>query len=182
MDLVEILVLLAFVFFPLIQALLEKAAKRGRPPELPPPNRAEQQPLPPVIVAERRQPGPAAEESWSADWGTWPTEGMEELSSEEVLTEEQADELIGLQERLAAREVPEAVRVTVPVVSMEQRQIDRSAEHRRFHEPAPAPAARPVTRARPIAIGGALSKPSDLRRAIMLAEVLGPPRALEGMD
>src|SRR5690606_37490311 len=99
--------------------------------------------VPPATVrAPRRE-----KETWSAGWGSWPSESeaLEELAAESVLEEEDAGELVALQERLPAPEIPEAARVTVPVVSLEQLEVDRAAEHLRFHRrtaPAPPPPAR----------------------------------------
>jgi hypothetical protein len=53
--------------------------------------------------------------------------------------------------------------------------VDRDAEHARFHERiTPAPAGAPSARR----IRGA----GELRRAVLLSEVLGPPRALRELD
>jgi hypothetical protein len=177
MSLIEILLLLAFVFFPLIQAVLERMGKPRGGPELPPPEHEAEEPPPPVVVAQRPLPEAAPDESWSSEWGTWPAESAEDLAAEEVVTEEQADELIAYQERLTAREIPEAARVTVPVVSMEALEVDRASEHRRFHQRI-TQAARVATPQRPSPAGGGLRNPAELRRAIILAELLGPPQSL----
>lgn len=189
MNLIEILVLLAFIFFPLLQALLERAGKRGGEEPLPPAGQEPEIEAPAqVVVAERAHTEPArtsSPEHWSAGWGSWPGEEhaeeeirtIEQLSAEEVVTEDEADELIAYQERYAARQIPEATRVTVPVVSMEQLQVDRGAEHRRFHDRI-AVAPRPSPRVEQRPLRRILRRPAAVQQAILLAEVLGPPRAL----
>lgn len=201
MDLIEILLLLAFVFFPLVQSLLARIGKRGGDAELPPPRSEGEEPTVPDARRERSPAqvtvsGPPAKvgagggtESWSSDWGSWPgdegattdaVDTFEELSAEEVVTEEQADELIAYQERLAAREMPEAARVTVPVVSMEPLRVDRRAEHRRLHERM-SPLATHQRRSPPpgAGLGAALRTNDEVRRAILLSEILGPPRSMQ---
>lgn len=187
MSLVELLVLLALVFFPLLQALLEKMGVGRREETLPEPQESAADP--PVATMERPRPAAkgrlpettAEEGAWSAGWGEWPVETLEDLSEEEVVTEEEADELIAYQEQLAERGGSEAARVTVPVVSMEPLVVDRSAEHRRFHErvmPPPPPRPRQPGQA----LDGVLRHPAALRQAIILSEVLGPPRALKPVE
>lgn len=202
MDLIELLLLLAFVFFPLIQALLEKLRKGRGDAQLPPPPQEEVGA--PQARVERRStqvtvPAPPAEvpdghgqEEWSSGWGIWPgeegsvteaREAMEDLSAEEVVTEDQADELIAYQERLAARQMPEAARVTVPVVSMEPLRVDRKAEHRRLHERlSPVATHQPRLPPHAAGLGAALRTSDELRRAVLLSEILGPPRALRQHD
>jgi hypothetical protein len=174
MSLLELLLLAAFIGFPLLQLLLEKL-KGGEPPEPPPEGRAEEPPIP----AARREASlpPRQEEGWSSEWGSWPTETPVELTDEEDAGVQEADELIVPLGRMAAQELSEAARVSVPVVSLEALHVDRKAEHTRLH-------ARPVSRAATVrraaapTIGALLHSPADLRRAIVLAEVLGKPIAL----
>lgn len=197
MNFIEILLLLAFLFFPLLQALLEKLGKeRG---ELPPPPEVPEEEITlqraPTAPAPARAEAPTTtqEQGWSTGWGSWPTEeaevdeleesiyALEALTAEEVVSEGQADELLAYQERLAAREIPEATRVSVPVVSMESLQVDRRAEHRRLHDRfAPAAALSVTAPPSPAApLRRTLRRPEALREAILLNEVLGPPRALQ---
>ena len=183
MDIVELLVLLAFILFPLLQALLEKmgVGKPTAPPS--PPDEGENET---GAVAVERAPartpvGRSEESSWSSGWGAWPGETLEELAAEEVVTEDEADELIAYQERLSQRQASEAARMTVPVVSMEPLEVDRVAEHRRFHQrvatkpPIAAPA--PSRRLRRM-----LADQAEARRAVLLSEIIGPPRALRSED
>lgn len=154
MDFFELLVLLLFVVFPLLQQFLGRKGDEGEGPvaEAPP---------------EREEPRPAAEralepapngEGWSVGWGSWPEEApAEEAPEPEVY-------------------IPEAVRVADPVVSMEALHVDRAAEHARIHAIHARPAARPQ-RDRP-RLAALLSSEADIRRGIVLAEVLGPPAAL----
>jgi hypothetical protein len=184
MSLLELLLLAAFIGFPLLQLLLEKL-KGGEPPEPPPEGRAEEPPIPaakskpslPPLARSRPSLPPRQEEGWSSEWGSWPTETPVELTDEEDAGVQEADELIVPLGRMAAQELSEAARVSVPVVSLEALHVDRKAEHARLH-------ARPVSRAATVrraaapTIGALLHSPADLRRAIVLAEVLGKPIAL----
>lgn len=193
MNVIEILVLLAFILFPVLQALLERAGKGREQDTLPPPEPDVEEEAPArVVVVERPQPQTArgsSTEHWSAGWGSWPGEeegeeeirAIEALSAEEVITEDQADELIAFQERYAAQQIPEATRVTVPVVSMEQLRVDRGAEHRRFHDRV-AETPRPAPRVAPEPLRRVLRRPAAVEQAILLAEVLGPPRSMRPLD
>lgn len=151
MDFFEILVLLLFVAFPLLQQLLGR--KGGEEEE------QAMEPAPPEVEAPR----PAAEapprpEGWSTGWGAWP--------EEEAATEESGIEAY----------VPEAVRVADPVVSLENVHVDRAAEHARIHRIHAQPVAgRKRDRPRVAAL---LRSEADVRRGIVLAEILGPPAAL----
>ena len=200
MDLIEILVLLAFIFFPLLQAVLEKLGKGGKESLPSPPEGEESGEHAQVGAPDPSRAGdvsPGAQESWSTGWGSWPglegttvdvetaereeaLDALEALTAEEVVTEDQADELVGYQERLAAREMPEAARVSVPVVSMEPLRVDRRAEHRRFHEQVSTAPALP-RRSRPAPLRRALLEPAELKRAVLLNEILGPPRSLSDL-
>jgi hypothetical protein len=89
----------------------------------------------------------------------------EEIQPIEAISLEQFDEVPVpvVLERAMREAVPEPV------------EIDRAAEHVRFHGRFPAP----VQPAAPSeTLPEHLRKPGELRRAILLAEVLGPPRAL----
>lgn len=177
MDFVDLILLLVFIGFPLLQFVLERLGAKNRP-QVPPEEEIDLPPLPPRLPVERKPTAPAEPEGgWSEGWGSWPHESLEVLTAEEVVSEEAADELITLQERLNDREISEAARVTVPVVSLESLVVDRKAEHGRFHAitAAPKPAA---PRAVPLRIAETLRSPSELRRALIISEVLGPPKSL----
>lgn len=199
MDIIELLILAAFIVLPLLQALLEKIAGKGRK-ELPPDDGvagerrearegARRAPVATQEARSERSAGAteaASEEGWSAGWGRWESESLEELAAEEVVTQAEAEEIIerqdGLENELATTE---AARVTVPVVSMERLHVDRrgresgAAASRQMPRP-PAVAAAERRRIRRILPG--LSTPAEVKRAIVLAEVLGPPRALQASE
>lgn len=194
----EILLLLVFVVVP----LLEQLAAARRKKQNPPPDEApttyeggyEWQPLP------RQRGEPAAEPGggWSEGWRQWPgmeVPGRAEPEPAEVATLER-DETPPVWSREWEEPEPPLVRPLptpeqiaaarpLPVALPAAVEVDRSREHRRFHdlyvrrEPS-----RPATvqRARPTVLAEALRQPGDLRRAIILTEVLGAPRALRPLD
>jgi len=172
MDLFELLLLFVFFVLPLFQALIEQRRKAGRPP-LPPPEDAPELPRP----AEGA--GTTADAGWSTDWGSWPGIETDEDGRGVVVLEEAPAEVLAAEETSAELPAIEAVRVADPVVSLEQLHVDRSAERARLlarHAgPAPATARAPRAAAR---IRSLLGERGGLRRAVLLAEVLGPPRAL----
>lgn len=192
MDVVELLILLAFIVFPLIQGLLEKMMGRGRR-ELPPEWESEQEtPEGGPILIERAEPSAPdgdndGEVSWSAGWGEWPgtttaeAEELEELTAESVVTEEVAEEILYRQIRVPDEDMSEAARVTVPVVSLEpaRRSRTREAPSARMELAPPSGSARSRRRNQFARI---LHNETELRRSVMLAEVLGPPRALREAD
>src|SRR5690606_658619 len=97
-----------------------------------PPLEAERRPAPlPAPEAEREAEPPWEWEAWSAE--------AEEIAGREVVDEEEAAELTVLQSRLPAEAVPEAVRVSAPVVSMEALRVDRPAKPSRRPEAVPSP-------------------------------------------
>lgn len=187
MNLIEILILAAFIFFPLLQALLEKLGGRNREEEPADPQQLEAPPPVATVEPPRSRERERLQEvevdpgSWSSGWGHWPTETLEDLSAEEVLDEKEAAELVTYQEIVPDTQMSEAARVSVPVVSMEQLVVDRKAEHRRFHDGVSRPAPpRPSQPGEPL--DGALRQPHALRRAIILSEVLGRPRSLQPLQ
>ncbi len=64
------------------------------------------------------------------------------------------------------------------VVSMEALEVDREAEHVRFHDRYVAPSRPPIRSVPRAPLAAQMHDPNELRRAIILQEVLGPPRAL----
>lgn len=185
MNVIELLVLLAFVLFPLLQGLLEKLGKRGEqlPPEYDPEAYRTS-----TDVELGEQIGAGAEGAsggWSSGWGEWTTEELpEELQIEGPVTEREAERFLRTRESLDTREaaqLPEAVRVQAPIVSMESLEVDRKAEHRRLHARM-RPADPPAVRRRLTPLETALRTRSGVQQGIVLAEILGPPRALSPLD
>jgi len=180
MDLVDLILLLVFAGFPLLQFVLERLGgkKPPPPPDLDWPDDPEVPAFPGEPRAQQTATLPeAAPDRWSESADAWSAETLESLASEEVVTEQEANELIALQERAASLRIPEATRVHVPVVSLESLQIDRKEEHGRFHRlVAPPP---PVVRtSAATTLRASLLSPRELRRAVILTEVLGPPVSL----
>lgn len=190
MDLVEILVLLAFVFFPLIQALLEKLGGSRRQ-EIPPEWEVDQEaPEERTLSVERgdtSSPVEAEDGGWSAGWGEWPgtttaeADQLEDLTAEPVVTEEEAEEILYHQIRVPEERVSEAARVSVPVVSLEPTQPSRHRVDRPARTQLAPPPSHERSRRRN-AFARILHDEVELRRSVMLAEVLGPPRALREAD
>lgn len=195
MDIIELAILFAFVLLPLLQAVLEKIGGARRPPvgrEEAEDTRDTSEPDggQPVatkeVSSEQASQGTAeVDAGWSAGWGRWPSEPLEELAAEEIVTRAEAEEIIERQERLEDDLTSsEAALVTVPVVSMEPLYVDHTRREPR------RTGTRPVVRP-PSPIGGrreagrvlpGLRSRSEVRRAIVLAEVLGPPLALERLE
>ena len=180
MDLVEILVLLAFVFFPLIQALLEKLGGSRRQ-EIPPEWEVDQE------APEERTLSVERGDTSSAGWGEWPgtttaeADQLEDLTAEPVVTEEEAEEILYHQIRVPEERVSEAARVSVPVVSLEPTQPSRHRVDRPARTQLAPPPSHERSRRRN-AFARILHDEVELRRSVMLAEVLGPPRALREAD
>jgi len=175
-DLGDILLILVFVVLPLLQQLMERLTKGApRPPEE---AGEEVRDLPPPEREPRPEPLPAPEAGRDAElprgWEPWSAEA-EEIAGREVVDEVEAAELTVLQSRLPAETVPEAVRVSVPVVSMEALRVDRTAKPAwRLEAPPP-----PDRRRRPARARAVLEGPGSLRRAVLLTEILGPPKGLD---
>jgi hypothetical protein len=185
--------ILVFLFIFIVLPLLQGLGRKKAPPPQDPAEYEE------AVLREE------AEGSWSEGWGSWPAE-------EEVAVEEPEPEPLPLplprrvevpapwepvhrEERphdVAARPMPHPAPVPMSVdpraeVRRVERtapaamalHVDRAAEHRRFHERTEV-AAAPV-RAGRSALLEALHG-SDLRKAVILAEVLGPPRSLQPLE
>lgn len=186
MNVIELLILLAFIFFPLIQIVLEKlGGNRGEqlPPDYDPESyqTTTEMEAGGVLQAEAEP----VEGGWSSGWSEWPTEELpDELQIEGPVSDREAERFLRMRESLDTPDtpaLPEAVRVQVPVVSLESLTVDRAAEHRRLHarvRAATPPSARPPQNP----LGVALRSRSGVRQAVLLAEVLGPPRALNPLE
>lgn len=182
MDWFSVLLLIIFVVLPLVQQFLQKR----EPPQLPPPEQRDwewgQPPTsePGEQGASRRRITKVEDvNSWSEEWGAWPGEAAEQVDDEELFVD-----LPGAEE--PAPEVLPAQHPAPPqVVSMEPLNVDRAAEHQRFHDryvarPSSAPPPRPTNVHSPIA--AMLRERDGVRRAVILSEVLGPPRALQSLE
>lgn len=111
-------------------------------------------------------------------------------SREESSSEQWWDEVAGDRELDAAGTAPaevvslESTEVMIPgevqappVVSLEQ-EVDWEAEHTRFHQRYVD--VRPADRAPAHGLMDELRDPAALRRAVLLAEILGPPKSMRG--
>lgn len=188
MDFVEILVLLAFILFPMLQALLEKLGGARRT-EIPPEWEVEQEGSEaPVGTLERPETKLEDPDSgWSDGWGEWPgmapedAGALEELSAQPVVTAEEAEEILHERRRIPQERVSEAARVTAPVVSLERVDLPRVREGRSTRPLAAAPPRR-ARRRRDNLFAHILHDDAELRRSVLLAEILGPPRSLREAD
>jgi hypothetical protein len=145
-------------------------------------------------------------DGWSAGWGAWPGEA-DEAEPEEPTFGVQAEPPLLEQSRVLREPAARAER-SLPDVrserSLPEMRVERSlpeirAERVTFERPAPAPPAylqhraeapRIQNRTRELSmpvlgvrrgatdIGRTVHDPYELRRALILAEVLGPPRSL----
>lgn len=184
MDWFTVLLFVIFIVLPLLQQFLGKD-KPSQPPS------SEQRDewdweLPPMPESGERNgrdvPRPARSESepiGAKDVGGWGGEisdvADEEiggtLGTEDIPPTERTLELPPLQPRTQPR-----------VVSLEALEIDRAAEHKRFHDRFVAPAPPAMRPRRGVRSFSALRNPREIRRAIILAEVLGPPRAIRPIE
>ncbi|MDQ3557445.1 MAG: hypothetical protein M3409_11820 [Gemmatimonadota bacterium] len=174
----EALLFLVFLLLPLLQGLLER--KKG-PPRLPPPD------------ADHENELPGEGSGWAEGWGAWPAEELpeEDAGNEEEAPRRERDRVpILVQPAPTPRPEPAPVPIVVSMEPLAPRPVpvrptrdavpDRAAEHARFHARVEAPAVvRRVTHRT-----GALQLRNlgEVRRAVLLAEVLGPPRALRPLE
>lgn len=165
MSWVDVLLIAAFVLFPLIQQLLERSRRSQLPPE-----EGSQESASPIETEPTGTPWGMGGEGWTADEAAEPV-GGEELQDEEEEGLREAESPYGT---LARPDVP--MSTSVNVVSLEPLHVDHVTEHDRLHRRA-VPPALPPTR-RPGSLRDSLRGRRELRRAVILAEVLGPPKAL----
>jgi len=179
MDLLEVILLLVFVGAPLLGRLLQG---KGQPPpdsSLPFPEEEEREGIPFEI--------PAPQGGWSSEWETWPEPAEKEPV---VVLRKQEAEDIHTAEAVSLEPVTrvEPLRrpLPAPAVSLDVVEVDRRVEHERFHRklapraPRPPPDLRPSRSQSPLR--DQLRSRSEVRRAVILAEVLGPPRSLREPD
>ncbi len=197
MDWIELLLVAVFFGAPLLGRLFQR-----QPPAPPPtiprtdsPGYAEPPARLPVpagttLPAPERATLPTPVGGWSAGWGQWPEGAPEDAEDEEEVEDEEAivgdhdlaadsihtREAISLEPvtatEVALRPLPEA-----PVAL--DAEVDRSREHLRFHDKYFKPAPPPPRLDR---LADHLRSRAEVRRAILLAEVLGPPRSLRGLE
>ena len=208
MDLFELLLIAVFVLFPILDQLFKRGRKGGQLPEskLPgeegrvdpapderePVSAADMVPddLWAVLTGERRErggvatrpeprTGPAEPVPWSID--------AEEMREEPIgepapswWNEEPEEQQPGLEPVSLEYEGPEAYsleRVDFRPESLEKPIPEPEARHRAFHEIIDRPGRR--RRREPSALVRALRRPEGIRQAVVLKEVLGPPKGLE---
>ncbi len=181
MDLLEVILFLVFVGAPLLGRLLQ--GKTQPPPDSLPPfpeEREEREGIPFEI--------PAPQGGWSAEWEQWPESDEEEKAEAPVAVLRDAeDEDIHTAEAVSLEPVTrvEAVRrpLPTPVASLDLAEVDRGAEHERFHRKiVPRVPRTPRPALRSDGLRDQLRSRSEVRRAVILAEVLGPPRSLREPD
>jgi hypothetical protein len=182
MDWYTLLLLFVFFILPLFQKLLERG--RQKDTELPPDGNWEQEypppPLPESRQADAQQPAGATAakgDGWSSGWGDWPgqTETLEQLPPPPT---EEVPPVMHVPVR--TREIVVAERpVPVRLPSVPEGQIARP-EWATTEPIRPRKVAAHVPR-RTTAMHG-LRRPGQLRQAIILKEILGPPIALRGSE
>ncbi|HEV2735661.1 MAG TPA: hypothetical protein VGV85_12525, partial [Longimicrobiaceae bacterium] len=181
MDWIELLLVAVFFGAPLLGRLFQ------RQPPAPPPVPRSDSDVPVPAEAPTRLPAPARATlptpvgGWSAGWGQWPEGASEEAVDEEDAEDEEAivgdhdlaadsihtREAISLEpvtaSEVALRPLPEA-----PVAL--DAEVDRGREHLRFHDKYFKPGSPPPRMDR---LADHLRSRAEVRRAILLAEVLG---------
>lgn len=190
MNWLELLLVIVFFGAPLLGRILQRNAP-PQPPTVPPAD-AEREDIRwvPAPAPQRESlPAPAKDGGWSAGWGEWSgleadtDEDAAELAGEDIAGDHDLGaDSIHTREAISLEPVTleEATVRPLPVtVSLEATQVDRSAEHQRFHQKYfKAPPPRP----RSDRLADHLRSRREVRRAVLLAEVLGPPRALRELD
>ena len=196
--------LIVFIVIFVIGAIADALQKKGRPAGAPPPPPGQGPPRPVLlpngdlqlpsgeIIRARRipdaAPAPAPAQARQPDpfagWGAWPTEGSSSeptdlavYDAEEAIPEEVSVvslEPVGSAEWEAGTRAHTAETVQEPKPL--EAEVDWTQEHERFHQ-------RYMTGGKPAAVGRraspalrALRDPRSLRQAVLMAEVLGPPR------
>ena len=166
----EALLFIAFLLLPMLQGLVQ----RKTPPRLPPPDR------------EREVPGDGA--GWSEGWGEWAHEEDSSIAAEPEHSPLAVQPTADSRAAVMLEAAPETTVVSleplaprpVPVRTSREVAPDRTAEHARFHKRVAASTPTP----RPAVHEGRLRlrAPGELRRAVLLSEVLGAPRALRPLE
>ncbi len=198
MDWIELLLVAVFFGAPLLGRLFQR-----QPPAPPPtiprtdsPGYAEPPARLPVpagttLPAPERATLPTPVGGWSAGWGEWPEGASEEEDAAEEGTEEEgvagdhdlAADSIHTREAISLEPVTASEAALRPLpeapVALDTVAVDWNREHVRFHDKYFKPAPPPPRADR---LTDHLRSRAEVRRAILLAEVLGPPRSLRGLE
>lgn len=201
----EIIFILIVILAPLVERLF-KAGKQ-QPPEPPPQRRMEQSEPPVQVRREGRGQDTAAtmlpDDLWAILTGEQPAPArlplpeppepeeeeysLEAASEEDWLEEEESAAAVPAPPRESWRTSSEVAirraefsrpapdREPPRIVSLEQLDIDDRRRHEEFHERLN----RSIQTGASSGSAGLLATPDDLRRAIILNEVLGPPKGLQ---
>ena len=205
MDLLELLFIAAFILFPVLEGIL-KQRKKGKGPRPDPdqdigPARSEVEEeevraasdmvpddLWELMTGERREPGePAggAEAGPEAPWSTTEEAGRAETGAGTATEPESWEPEPWMDDSAVSREPesleyegPEAYTLETPAPPPVERRVPSAeARHRAFHAFIDEP--QPSGRRRRSPLVKALHGPGGLRQAVLMKEVLGPPKGLE---
>jgi len=194
----ELLFVALFFGAPLLGRLFEKKPPTLPPPPLPRSDAPGYSPAPGdlqprfSVPARASLPAPAGTAGgWSAGWGQWPEGASEEEDAAEgggleegVAGDHDLDvDSIHTREAVSLEPVSAAEAAVRPLpeapVGLDATEVDWNREHVRFHDKYFKPAAPPPRTDR---LADHLRSRAEVRRAILLAEVLGPPRSLRGLE
>ena len=194
MSWVELLIVVVFFGAPLLGRLFEKKPPTLPPPPLPRSDAPAPADLQPRLPAPTRATLPSRAGTgggWSAGWGQWPEGASEEEDAAEgggleegIAGDHDLDvDSIHTREAISLEPVSSAEAAVRPLpeapVGLDTTEVDWNREHVRFHDKYFKPAAPPPRTDR---LADHLRSRAEVRRAILLAEVLGPPRALRDLD
>lgn len=206
MDLLEILIIALFILFPVMEGILKQRRKPKGPDRVEGDESTDEAPwmqaepeeprtaadmvpddLWEVMTGERRE-GPEPREAGEGSWPAEPEEGLGEPVSTppaESAEDWRSEAWVVDDERLAEEpesleyEGPEAYTLETP--APEPRSLERpvpsaSARHARFHDLIDRP--EPRRSARASSLVRSLRSSKGLRQAVLLKEILGPPKGL----
>jgi hypothetical protein len=202
--------LIVFIVIFVIGAIADALAKKGRPAGAPPPPPGQGPPRPVLlpngdlqlpsgeIIRARRipdaapapAPAPARQPDPFAGWGVWP--GEESSSEPTDLAVYDAEEAIPEEETVVSLEpvgstgwdagMRAHTADTVPEPKPLETEVDWTQEHERFHERYFSGAGTSGVTSRPSATLRQLRDRGTLRQAVLMAEILGPPRATRAFE
>jgi hypothetical protein len=192
MDWFTVVLIILFFILPVIQQVLEQARRKGAPP---PP--AEWEGVDPEVEQARRVEappdrmgtlGPVPDPGWSEGWTPWPAEGeahQEEDSreAERIVWSPPARpvEVARPEPRPMVVEAPRAeVPADRPLLVPKRTGSARSGTA--LSQSSPPRILQAAPRRRRDHLGRLLTNQQEIRRAIVLREVLGPPLALVPVD